>query len=181
MDDKRKRRRSKLNLRRGKGSSSGSPARSSTPAPAPVGESRDVITSRNQDQLRLPVDRNGQTEAGASVDADNLLRRHCVDSDAEAELTVSGASSSQAPGGPGEFESWITALTQLPPEHFKLALRTVEAQLARNHELRIEQERSRVREAEAGRSHALFAWGLGAGFVVALGMIAASVVVGLQG
>jgi uncharacterized membrane protein len=75
----------------------------------------------------------------------------------------------------------MTALAQLPPEHFKLALKTVEAQLARNHELRMEQERIRVREAAESRSHALLVWGLGAGFVVVLGMIAASVVVGLQG
>jgi hypothetical protein len=53
--------------------------------------------------------------------------------------------------------------------------------LARNHELQVERERCRVREAADARSHALFAWGLAAGFVVVLGMITASVVVGLQG
>ncbi|MFF0123774.1 hypothetical protein ACFYP7_31335 [Micromonospora arida] len=84
-------------------------------------------------------------------------------------------------GGSGEFERWINLLAQLPPEHFKLALKTVEAQLARNHELQMEQERCHVREAADSRSHALLAWGLGAGFVVVLGMITASVVVGLQG
>ncbi len=84
-------------------------------------------------------------------------------------------------GGPGDFERWMILLAQLPPEHFKLALKTVEAQLARNHELRIEQERCRVREATDARSHALFTWGLGAGFAIVLGMITASVVVGLQG
>ncbi|MFI1990981.1 hypothetical protein [Actinoplanes sp. NPDC020271] len=75
----------------------------------------------------------------------------------------------------------MIALAQLPPDHFKLALKTAEAQLARNHELRMEQERSRVREAAAARSHALLAWGLGAGFVVVIGMITAAVVVGLRG
>lgn len=75
----------------------------------------------------------------------------------------------------------MTAVSHLPPEHFKLALKIVEAQLVRTHELPLEQERIRVREAADTRSHTLLAWGLGAGFVVVCGMIAASVVVGLQG
>jgi hypothetical protein len=84
-------------------------------------------------------------------------------------------------GKPGDLESLLVTLSQLPPEHFKLALKAVEAELARSHELRLEQERSRIREAADARTHALFAWGLGAGFVVVLGMIAASVVIGLKG
>ena len=82
---------------------------------------------------------------------------------------------------PSELESALITLSQLPPEQFKLALKSVEAELARSHELRMEQERNRAREAADARTHALFAWGLGAGFVVVLGMIAASVVVGLKG
>ncbi|GAA0499025.1 hypothetical protein Ade02nite_83550 [Paractinoplanes deccanensis] len=37
------------------------------------------------------------------------------------------------------------------------------------------------REAADARSHQLLAWGLGAGLVVVLGMLAAAVVVGVQG
>jgi len=84
-------------------------------------------------------------------------------------------------GKPGELESLLVTLSQLPAEQFKLALKAVEAELARSHELQLEQERCRVRDAADARTHALFAWGLGAGFVVVLGMIAASVMVGLKG
>jgi hypothetical protein len=84
-------------------------------------------------------------------------------------------------GTTGDLESILVTLAQLPPEHFKLALKTVEAEMARRHELQLERERSRVREAADARTHALYAWGLGAGFVVALGMITAAVLVGLQG
>lgn len=82
---------------------------------------------------------------------------------------------------PGDLESLLVTLSRLPPEQFKLAFKIVEAGLARAHELQLARERSRVREAADARTHALFAWGLGAGFVVVLGMIAAAVVVGVQG
>ena len=84
-------------------------------------------------------------------------------------------------GTDDELERYLLALAHLPPEQFKLAMKTVEAQLARNHELRMEQERNRMLNATSVRSHSLFTWGLGAGFAVVLGMIAASVVVGLRG
>jgi hypothetical protein len=88
---------------------------------------------------------------------------------------------SEPAGTGGELESYMHTLERLPPEQFKLAMKTVEAQLARDHELRMERERNGLLDAANARSHALFAWGLGTGFVIVLGMITASVVVGLQG
>ncbi|MFF1843081.1 hypothetical protein ACFVW9_15210 [Streptomyces sp. NPDC058217] len=80
----------------------------------------------------------------------------------------------------------------LPAEHLQIALKALEPQLRREHELRMEQQRAvqqldleRMRlsdkEAQAKRSHALFMAGLIAGFVVAVGMLAGAVVVGVQG
>jgi hypothetical protein len=80
-----------------------------------------------------------------------------------------------------DLAAMMNAVAQLPPEQFELALKAVETQLARDHELRMEQERNRLVEAESVRSHALFTRGLVAGFVVVIGMVTGSVVVGVQG
>jgi hypothetical protein len=81
---------------------------------------------------------------------------------------------------------------ELPAEHLQVALKALEPQLRREHELRMEQEKAvqkleleRMRlsskEVQAKRSHALFMAGLVAGFVVTIGMLAGAVVVGVQG
>ncbi|MDX5461277.1 hypothetical protein [Micromonospora tulbaghiae] len=89
---------------------------------------------------------------------------------------------------PGEFESWLTLLQDIPDDRFELVFKTVEDQLARNHELLMVREETRRREAAAQlaaeaarRSDRLLLLGLVAGLVIVLGMTAASIVVGLQG
>jgi hypothetical protein len=75
----------------------------------------------------------------------------------------------------------INEIARLPTEKFKLALQAVETQLARDHEFRMKQEENRILDAANARTHILFLRGLIAGFVLSVGMIAASVVVGLKG
>ncbi|MEU2674809.1 hypothetical protein ABZ622_39465 [Streptomyces sp. NPDC007164] len=81
---------------------------------------------------------------------------------------------------------------ELPAEHLQVALKALEPQLRREHELRMEQEKAvrkleleRLRlaaeEAQAKRSHSLYMVGLGAGFIVTLGMLTGAVIVGVQG
>jgi hypothetical protein len=89
------------------------------------------------------------------------------------------------PIGPGEFEAWLTVLRDLPGDRFELVLKTVEDQLARNHEVMmvIEETRRQAVAAELAaeanrRSDRLLLCGLMAGLVIVLGMTTASIVVG---
>lgn len=86
------------------------------------------------------------------------------------------------------LEILIKAMAELPPDRFELALKAVEAELARihtqmdhDHALRMKREDNRIVDAANARAHALFVWGLIAGFVLSAGMVTASVIVGLQG
>ena len=82
---------------------------------------------------------------------------------------------------PVTLDVLINEIARLPTEKFKLALQAVETQLARDHELRMKQEENKILEAANARMHILFVRGLVAGFLLSLGMIVASVVVGVKG
>jgi hypothetical protein len=91
---------------------------------------------------------------------------------------------------------------QLPAEHLEVSLKALEPQLKREHAYRMEQEArkqalevERLRleseqkqleaqldfdENQAKRTHALYMCGLGAGFLVCVGMLVGAVVVGIN-
>lgn len=80
----------------------------------------------------------------------------------------------------------------LPAEHLQAALKALEPQLRREHELRMAQQsalqqmqleslRLETRERTARRSHFLLITGLVAGFLLSTGMLVAAVMVGMQG
>ncbi|RFC75491.1 hypothetical protein DXZ75_13335 [Streptomyces sp. AcE210] len=80
----------------------------------------------------------------------------------------------------------------LPAEHLQVALKALEPQLKREHELRMAQQaalqqleleslRLQTREKAASRSHVLLITGLIAGFLLSAGMLAGAVVVGIEG
>lgn len=80
----------------------------------------------------------------------------------------------------------------LPAEHLQVALKALERQLRREHELRmaeqsairqmeIESLRVQARETAARRSHVLFVIGLVAGFLLSAGMLVGAVIVGVEG
>lgn len=68
---------------------------------------------------------------------------------------------------------------QVPPEHLQTALQALEPEFQREHEHRMEI----LRQAEEGerRRHVQYLCGLGAGFVIAMGMLTGAVVVGING
>lgn len=70
---------------------------------------------------------------------------------------------------------------ELPPEHLKIALRAMEPQLVRDHELLMEQLRLSAQAQSEGRVHRLYMGGLIAGFGVVAGMLSAAVIVGING
>ncbi|MEV0990991.1 hypothetical protein [Streptomyces sp. NPDC049949] len=70
---------------------------------------------------------------------------------------------------------------ELPPEHLKIALKAMEPQLARDHELLMEQLRLSAQAKSEGRVHHLYMGGLIAGFGVVAGMLSAAVIVGIHG
>ncbi|MCS0639393.1 hypothetical protein NX801_27910 [Streptomyces sp. LP05-1] len=70
---------------------------------------------------------------------------------------------------------------QLPPEHLKIALKALEPELARQHELRLLQERLAAEERRERRSHSLYLGGLICGFTLAAAMLTGAVVVGING
>ncbi|MGW4878909.1 hypothetical protein ACWEPI_20395 [Streptomyces sp. NPDC004262] len=70
---------------------------------------------------------------------------------------------------------------QLPSEHLEIALKALEPELARQHELRLLEVRLRVQEEKDRRTHYLYLAGLVAGFVVVVSMLTAAVVVGVNG
>lgn len=80
----------------------------------------------------------------------------------------------------------------LPAEHLQVALKALEPQLRREHELRmaeqsairqleIEELRVQSRETAARRSHTLMVIGLIAGFLLSAGMLVGAVIVGREG
>lgn len=80
----------------------------------------------------------------------------------------------------------------LPAEHLQVALKALEPQLRREHELRMAQQaavqqvelenlRLQSREKAARRSHLLLISGLVAGFLLSAGMLAGAIVVGREG
>ncbi|SHI06558.1 hypothetical protein SAMN05444521_3630 [Streptomyces sp. 3214.6] len=81
---------------------------------------------------------------------------------------------------------------ELPAEHLQVALKALEPQLRREHELRMAQQaalqqleleslRLQTREKSASRSHALLLTGLIAGFLLSAGMLVGAVIVGMEG
>ncbi|WP_225848196.1 hypothetical protein [Streptomyces sp. HPF1205] len=85
-----------------------------------------------------------------------------------------------------------TQWASLPPEHLRIALKALEPQLAREHELRLEQERAAermnvalaenaAREGADRRAHIRYLSGLWAGLVISLFMLTGAVVVGTAG
>ncbi|MEU6401062.1 hypothetical protein ABZ867_29310 [Streptomyces cinnamoneus] len=70
---------------------------------------------------------------------------------------------------------------ELPPEHLRIALKAMEPQLARDHELMMEQVRLSAQAQSEGRVHRLYMGGLIAGFGVVAGMLSAAVIVGIHG
>ena len=83
---------------------------------------------------------------------------------------------------------WAT----LPPEHLRIALKALEPQLAREHELRLEQERSAERTSVAAaesaaaesadrRAHVRYLSGMVSGLVLSLSMLTGAVIVGTSG
>ncbi|MFF9753349.1 hypothetical protein [Streptomyces sp. DH20] len=81
---------------------------------------------------------------------------------------------------------------ELPAEHLQVALKALEPQLRREHELRMAQQaalqqleleslRLQNREKSASRSHALMITGLIAGFLLSAGMLVGAVIVGMEG
>ncbi|WTW95378.1 hypothetical protein OG216_19240 [Streptomycetaceae bacterium NBC_01309] len=70
--------------------------------------------------------------------------------------------------------------SQLPPEHLEIHLKALEPVLAREHELEMENARLTAADAKDARTHKLYMGGLIAGFVLAAGMLAGAVVVGLN-
>ncbi|OEJ53491.1 hypothetical protein [Streptomyces agglomeratus] len=80
----------------------------------------------------------------------------------------------------------------LPAEHLQVALKALEPQLRREHELRMAEQsairqmeletlRAQTRDAAARRSHSLRVVGLVAGFLLSAAMLAGAVVVGMEG
>lgn len=72
---------------------------------------------------------------------------------------------------------WAT----VPPEHLEVALKALEPELQREHECRMERLRLDQKRDEARRRHTRYLSGLWAGFVIAVGMLAGAVVVGVNG
>ncbi|WP_432025233.1 hypothetical protein [Streptomyces sp. 1222.5] len=81
---------------------------------------------------------------------------------------------------------------ELPAEHLQVALKALEPQLRREHELRMAQQaalqqleleslRLQTREKSASRTHALLISGLIAGFLLSAGMLVGAVIVGMDG
>lgn len=81
---------------------------------------------------------------------------------------------------------------QLPSEHLQSALKALEPQLRREHELQMERERAaneisvermrlEARQSDSKRSHLLYLLGLIAGFILAAGMLVGAVIVATDG
>lgn len=79
---------------------------------------------------------------------------------------------------------------ELPPEHLVAALKALEPQLAREHELKMSparfehearMEELKFQEVQAARVHSLYLSGLIAGFVMSAGMLVGSVLLGTSG
>jgi hypothetical protein len=81
---------------------------------------------------------------------------------------------------------------ELPAEHLQVALKALEPQLRREHELRMAQQvalqqleleslRLQAREKSASRSHMLLITGLIAGFLLSAGMLTGAVIIGMEG
>lgn len=81
---------------------------------------------------------------------------------------------------------------ELPAEHLQVALKALEPQLRREHELRMAEQKAataldleRVRlgakEEASKRTHTLYVVGLVVGSVIAVGMLAGAVIVGREG
>lgn len=101
---------------------------------------------------------------------------------------VPGRSSDQQPSALDLATQWAS----LPPEHLRIALKALEPQLAREHELRFEQERGAERtkvalaenaafEAADRRAHIRYLCGLSAGLLISLSMLTAAVIVAING
>lgn len=80
---------------------------------------------------------------------------------------------------------------ELPVEHLQAALKALEPQLRREHEARMEREKTareieleRMRlaaeEAQAARTHTLYLLGLVCGFLITAGMLTGAVIVGVN-
>jgi hypothetical protein len=67
----------------------------------------------------------------------------------------------------------------LPPEHLRIAINALEPQLAREHEYRLEQLRTRERISR--RQHVQYMAGLISTLVIAGGLLVGAIAVGLQG
>ncbi len=70
---------------------------------------------------------------------------------------------------------------ELPPKRLKVTLKALEPELARQHELRLEQARLAAKDEQDRRDHKLYVGGLIAGFVLAASMITGAVIAGLGG
>ncbi|MGW3152378.1 hypothetical protein ACWDG1_49050 [Streptomyces sp. NPDC001177] len=70
---------------------------------------------------------------------------------------------------------------ELPAEHLQAALKALEPQLRREHEIRMTRMHLDAEEASALRTHRLYLFGLVAGFIVTLGMLTGAVIVGNHG
>jgi hypothetical protein len=85
---------------------------------------------------------------------------------------------------PGEPTSGIDIAAlwgQLPVEHLHAALKAMEPQLKREHEFRMAKLDKQEREVAARHAHLLHMAGMVAGFIIAVGMLAAAVVLGVNG
>jgi hypothetical protein len=71
--------------------------------------------------------------------------------------------------------------SQLPPEHLEIALRAMEPQLARDHDLKMEKLRLAAENKREARTQTLYIAGLAAGFVIVVGMLGSAVIVGING
>lgn len=69
----------------------------------------------------------------------------------------------------------------LPPDHLKVALESLELELARQHELRVLHAKIRAQAEKDHRNYILYVCGLISGFIIVLSMLGASVIVGVNG
>ncbi|GAA2284933.1 hypothetical protein GCM10010149_33220 [Nonomuraea roseoviolacea subsp. roseoviolacea] len=69
---------------------------------------------------------------------------------------------------------------QLPAEHLQVALKALDPQLKREHEYRMAQLDKQEREIAARRTHMLHMTGIVAGFAIAVGMLVAAVLLGMN-
>ncbi|MEU1880861.1 hypothetical protein ABZ470_26440 [Streptosporangium sp. NPDC020072] len=88
---------------------------------------------------------------------------------------------------PGQQQTQPTGLEiavqwgQLPPEHLRAALKALEPQLAREHAYRMACLKAEMQSEKDRRAHVLRMTGLVAGLAMAVGMLAAAVVLGVNG